>query len=173
MRQIAVATSLLGILLVGAIFGFFYAWICSTMWGLDATDPRVAIQAMQDMNASVRNIVFMPAFFATPFVLIAAGMLALRAAARAAAGWFVAAGLLYLFGGMILTFVVNVPMNEALALLEVPETEAEARAVWEAYSQPWQRWNLTRTVFSGLALLCAAIGLYRLGAAKVTKAETA
>ena len=51
----------LALLHSGAIFGFFYAWICSTMWGLDAADPNVAISAMQAMNASVRNLVFVPA----------------------------------------------------------------------------------------------------------------
>ncbi len=57
------------VLLTGAIFGFFYAWVCSTMWGLDDADPRVAIAAMQAMNASVRNAVFFPAFFLTPVAL--------------------------------------------------------------------------------------------------------
>ena len=68
-----------GLLLAGGIFGFFYAWICSTMWGLDAADPRVAIAAMQAMNASVRNAVFAPAFFGTGPVLLLAGVLAARA----------------------------------------------------------------------------------------------
>jgi uncharacterized membrane protein len=61
----------LGLILNGAIFGFFYAWVCSTMWGLDMADPSVAIAAMQVMNASVRNAVFAPAFFGTPVVLLA------------------------------------------------------------------------------------------------------
>ena len=38
--------SLASVLFAGAIFGFFYAWVCSTMWGLDAADPRVAIAAL-------------------------------------------------------------------------------------------------------------------------------
>ena len=42
-------SSLLSLLLCGAIFGFFYAWVCSTMWGLDSADPAVAIAAMQAM----------------------------------------------------------------------------------------------------------------------------
>lgn len=58
---------LASLLLAAAIFGFFYAWVCSTMWGLDAADPAIAIQAMQAMNASVRNAVFFPAFFLTPW----------------------------------------------------------------------------------------------------------
>ena len=35
------------------------------MWGLDAADPRVAVAAMQAMNASVRNAAFAPAFSGT------------------------------------------------------------------------------------------------------------
>ena len=66
--------SIVSILFCGAVFGFFYAWVCSTMWGLDQADPRIAIAAMQAMNASVRNAVFFPAFFLTPIVLaVAAG----------------------------------------------------------------------------------------------------
>ena len=65
----ALITAWVGVLFAGAIFGFFYAWVCSTMWGLDEADPRVAIAAMQAMNASVRNAVFFPAFFLTPVVL--------------------------------------------------------------------------------------------------------
>ena len=61
-----------GLVLSAAIFGFFYAWVCSTMWGLDAAPPLVAVQAMQAMNASVRNAVFAPAFFGTPAVLLLA-----------------------------------------------------------------------------------------------------
>jgi uncharacterized membrane protein len=67
-----VLTSLVALVLTGAIFGFFYAWVCSTMWGLDDADPRVAIAAMQAMNASVRNAVFFPAFFLTPVALCVA-----------------------------------------------------------------------------------------------------
>jgi len=47
------------------------------MWGLDAADPRIAIAAMQAMNASVHNIVFAPAFFLTPAVVALTGVVAL------------------------------------------------------------------------------------------------
>jgi uncharacterized membrane protein len=48
---------------------FFSAWVRSTMWGLHAAPPAIAIQAMQAMNASARNAVFAPAFFGTPIAL--------------------------------------------------------------------------------------------------------
>ena len=43
MRILLYFMVLRSLLLGGAIFGFFYAWVCSTMWGLDAADPFVAI----------------------------------------------------------------------------------------------------------------------------------
>ncbi len=149
------------LLLSGAIFGFFYAWVCSTMWGLDAAPPRVAVEAMQAMNASVRNAVFAPAFFATPLVLAITAGLAFAAQNRIAAISFAAAALVYLFGGLILTMMVNVPMNEALAL-EAPATDAEAAEIWAAYSPRWQLFNQLRTIASGLALLLTGYGLLRL-----------
>lgn len=151
------------LLLCGAIFGFFYAWICSTMWGLDAADPRVAIAAMQVMNASVRNIVFAPAFFASPFVLILTGMIAWRAHLPLPAGLFAVAGLTYLFGGMILTVTVNVPMNVALGQVVIPDDIATAQQIWTEYSQPWQRYNILRTLVSGVALLLTGLGIYQIG----------
>ncbi len=157
--------ALLGLLLAGAIFGFFYAWVCSTMWGLDQADPRVAIAAMQAMNASVRNAVFAPAFFATPWVLIAAGLMAWSTGRGTAALVFVLAGVVYLVGGQILTIMVNVPMNEALAKVAVPEDRAAAEVIWQAYSPRWQTYNQARTVVSGVTLALAGWGMYLIGRA--------
>lgn len=146
-----------------AIFGFFYAWICSTMWGLDEADPKIAIAAMQAMNASVRNAAFAPAFFGTPVVLALAAAACFASGCRRAALAFLSAAVVYALGGMMLTFWVNVPMNRALATVLVPEDPIAAAALWKDYSSPWQVWNQIRTVFSGLALLLSAAGLVLLG----------
>ncbi|TIP78494.1 MAG: hypothetical protein E5X60_39655, partial [Mesorhizobium sp.] len=91
MPGIVVGLSVTSIVSSGAIFGFFYAWVCSTMWGLDQTDPRVAIEAMQAMNASVRNAVFFPAFFLTPVVLGLTAAAMLFDGRKSPAFWFAAA----------------------------------------------------------------------------------
>lgn len=148
-----------GVLLVGAIFGFFYAWVCSTMWGLDETDPRVAIAAMQAMNGSVRNATFFPVFFLTPVGLGIAAILCQRERRRPSAGLLAAAAVVYLLGGLVLTMTLNVPMNEDLAQVAVPTDLAAARAIWQDYSGTWQVYNQVRTVLSGVALGLAAAGL--------------
>ena len=148
----------LALLLTGALFGFFYAWVCSTMWGLDAADPRVAMAAMQAMNASVRNAVFAPAFFgAAPACALAAAM-AWRAGAPAAARAFALAALLVL-AGCVATFLVNVPMNEALGALPVPERPEDAARIWADYSPRWQVWNQVRTALCGAGLLAVGAGI--------------
>ncbi len=152
----------LSLILCAAIFGFFYAWVCSTMWGLDAADPRIAISAMQAMNASVRNAVFAPAFFGTPLVLVATAALLWARDYKTSAKFFALSGAVYLCFGLILTMAVNVPMNEALARIVVPENLDAAKAIWQDYSKPWQVWNQSRTAASGLAFLLAVIGTLKL-----------
>ncbi|MCA0156587.1 DUF1772 domain-containing protein [Tsukamurella sp. M9C] len=158
-RRVELGAAWATILLAGAIFGFFFAWVCSTMWGLDDADPRVAIAAMQAMNASVRNAVFFPAFFLTPVVALVTAGFALAVGSRRAATMFALAALVYGLGGLAVTLAVSVPMNEALAAVDVPTDRAAAGEVWREYSPRWQAYNQARTVASGLALLLCAAGL--------------
>lgn len=56
----------------------------------------------------------------------------------------------------MVTFLVNVPMNEQLARVGEAGPAALARVRAE-YESPWNFWNWVRTVFSSLAFL-ALIG---------------
>ena len=153
---------LVSLLLSGAIFGFFYAWVCSTMWGLDAGSPSVAIPAMQAMNASVRNPVFFPAFFLTPVVL-AITAAALIYTKQPAAGWlFGIAAVVYGLGCFAVTALVNVPMNEALALVVIPDDPVAAGRIWQDYSGRWQYWNVVRTLAAAVSLTLTGAGLLKI-----------
>ena len=147
----------------GAMFGFFYAWVCSTMWGLDAADPNVAISAMQAMNASVRNPVFAQTFFGAALLLLAAALAAWDGKERRAALFFGSGGLVYVLGAMVPTMAASVPLNETLAMVETPVGNARAQVVWRDYSVPWQLWNALRAVAAGIALLLAGLGVLSLG----------
>lgn len=93
----SLALLLLGatLLLAGAIAGFFYAYSVSVMRGLDAATPQQAIGAMQGINATIRNAWFAPAFFGTPILAAASGILLLRLKLRGAATAMSAAALAY------------------------------------------------------------------------------
>ena len=156
--------ALLSLLFVAAIFGFFYAYSVSAMWGLDVVSPKAAIEAMQGINAVVRNAAFFPAFFLTPVLLAATAWVALRNAAKPAAIAFGLAALVYFLGGLILTMLVNVPLNEALAIVAIPDDLAEAAKIWADYTAPWQVWNHIRAVLSGVAVLLTGVGILALPA---------
>lgn len=160
MARLLLPASMLSLLSIGAIFGFFYAWVCSTMWGLDATDPRTAIAAMQAMNGSVRNAVFFPAFFLTPIILGATAFIAVRQTRTKSAVLFGLAAILYVVGAFLVTATVNVPMNEALAEVVVPADIGTARGIWQSYSTDWQFWNLLRTMVSAVCLFLTGLAIF-------------
>jgi uncharacterized membrane protein len=116
---------------------------------------------MQAINATVRNGLFAFGFFGAALSLL----LALAAhAPRPRSRRFVLIALacvLYIGGGFMVTFLVNVPMNEELARVgeASPVALAQVRA---GYEGPWNFWNGVRTVFSSLAFVAlVGAGLLR------------
>ena len=160
MHRFVLPSATVSILFSGAIFGFFFAWICSTMWGLDTLAPNAAIDAMNAMNISVRNAVFMPAFFLTPVVLAVSAAVSWAARARWSAGLFATGAAVYVAGAFVPTALINVPMNDALKLVETPLDPAQAQAIWDAYSPKWQFANIARTIVAGVTLTLAIFALH-------------
>jgi uncharacterized membrane protein len=149
-------TLTLATLTTGLISGFFYAYACSVTLGLALLPDEQYVEAMQAINATVRNGVFAFSFFGAALSLL----LALAAhAPRIRSRCFVLIALaaaLYIGGGFGITFMVNVPMNEELARVGKAGSVALAR-VRAGYEGPWNYWNGVRTVFSSLAFV-AIIG---------------
>lgn len=152
MERLLAPSLLISLMLTGAIFGFFYAWICSTMWGLDAIDARVAMESMQAMNASVRNPVFFVIFFLPPLATGLTAVVTWLNGAKQATRLLTIATVLYIVGCVVLTSTINVPMNEALGRTAVPATEPAAAEIWDAYSGRWQVFNTIRAVAAGICL---------------------
>jgi uncharacterized membrane protein len=64
------------------------------------------------------------------------------------------AAVLYIGGGFMVTFLINVPMYEELAPVSVGELgPAALERVREGYEGPCNFWNGARTVFTTLAFL--------------------
>jgi uncharacterized membrane protein len=143
-------------LTTGLISGFFYAYACSVTLGLELLPDDQYVEAMQAINATVRNGVFALSFFgAVLFLVLALVVHAPRLRSRRFL-LMALATVLYVGGGFMATLLVNVPMNEELALVSdtSPAVLTQVRAEYEG---PWNLWNGVRTVFSSLAFL-ALIG---------------
>lgn len=158
------AVTMLALLMVALMAGFFLAFSICVMRGLDDVAPEVAIEAMQGINRAVRNPVFFVLFFLTPAVCAVAAFLALRARKARTALLLLLGAVVYAGGVIVPTAAVNVPMNEALAALgTVPA--ADAPAIWSDYSERWTAWNHLRTALNTVALLLVAMGWRGVGRA--------
>lgn len=163
MRSLALFVTFAALLLAGAMAGFFYAYSMSVMWGLDASDPKAAIAAMQGINIVVRNAIFFPAFFGMPVVaLLAAGLWRAQGLHNVALLLALAA-VAYLVGTFLVTIALNVPMNERLDRTAIPAEIEAARAIWESYSIPWTLWNHIRAASSFVTLGLVGWALYLAG----------
>jgi uncharacterized membrane protein len=150
----------LTLVLSSAIAGFFYAYTSSVMRGLDVIPAAQAIVAMQGINATVRNWVFAPAFFGTPVAAVATGTLLVWLRRKKAASLMFLAATIYIAGAFLPTLLVNVPMNEALAIVTVPADPEAVDRLWREYSDPWTWWNTLRTLFSFASLLVVGAAIF-------------
>lgn len=162
-RLAARLLALAALLLFGAIAGFFYAYAVSVMRGLDAAGPLAAVAAMQGINGTVRNAAFAPAFFGAPLAAVLAALPAFAAGASRAGLALAGAALLYVLGAMVPTFLVNVPMNDALAAAGTPADAVAATSLWSGYAPRWTAWNAGRMVVSLLSLALIGLALTDLG----------
>jgi uncharacterized membrane protein len=150
------ACLLLALLATALIAGFFYTYSISVMPGLLATDSISAVRAMQGINATIRTPIFAFAFFGA---LLFPLLTAVFSRERTQLALLAAAIVVYGAGALAVTFIVNVPMNEALAT-QTPAA-ANASTIWQAYEAPWTLWNHLRAAASVLAFGLVAAATMR------------
>ncbi|MGC5031500.1 DUF1772 domain-containing protein [Micromonospora sp. DT229] len=136
----------------GLVAGLFFAFACSVMPGLGATDDRTLVGAMQSINRKILNGWFLSVFLGGPLLVVAA-VLGHLGAGGAVLGWLVAALVCHL-----VTFAVtvrsNVPLNDQLDAAGSVDASTDLAAIRRRFEGPWVRWNLVRTVSSAAALAC-------------------
>ncbi|MEV4257900.1 anthrone oxygenase family protein [Spirillospora sp. NPDC049652] len=157
---IATASAALSILMTAAMAGTFFGFSVGVMPGLNATKASSAIAAMNAINQKIQNPAFLAAFMLAPVVAIAAGILLLTMGHKPAAWLFFAAAAVYFIGAFVPTAAINVPMNNDLANVKIPQDVTEAAKVWTDYSGRWTTWNTVRAVFCGISLLLMGAGAY-------------
>lgn len=145
MTLAALILTLLTMLLVGLMAGTFFTWSNAVMPGLDRLEPARSIAAFRGMNASILNRVFLVVFVAPTLTGIAAAIGWLVSGdTGAAVSMFVAtAAYLACQAG---TGIVNVPMNNRLDEVDIPDDPEAATRLWTDFSVKWTRWNSLRAL---------------------------
>ncbi|MEH6724582.1 MAG: anthrone oxygenase family protein [Hyphomicrobiales bacterium] len=133
------------ILAYALLCGVFLAFSDFIMRALADAGGIAGIEAMQSINRAVFRWMFMALFLGmVPASLIISGYSVVNLGSPATA-LMLLAGLIYLIGCFGVTIVFNVPMNEALAGMDM---SADAtRHYWtRTYLPRWTFWNTIRTV---------------------------
>ena len=134
----------------GLMAGVFFAFSSFIMNALGRLPPAQGIAAMQSINITVINPLFMAALFGTAALCVFLAISAVSNWQQPGAAYLLAGSLLYLIGTIGVTAVFNIPLNNVLANAE--PSSAEGASVWASYLTNWTIWNHVR----GTAALAAA-----------------
>ena len=137
----------------GLVAGILYAFSTSVMKALARLPAAQGIAAMQSINITVINPLFMGAFFGTAAVCVLVVVFSLLNRSESEAVYLISGSLVYLIGTILVTMAFNVPRNNALAAAD-PQSADGAR-LWAGYVTSWTAWNHVRTA----AALAAAASL--------------
>ncbi|MDZ5448245.1 DUF1772 domain-containing protein [Labrys sp. ZIDIC5] len=149
-RSLYVATFLAAIG-SGLVAGIFFAFSNFVMPALGRVAPTSGIAAMQAINVTVINPGFMLAFMGTAVLCLALALGSWLWLGEWSGKLLLLASLVYLIACIGVTMGLNVPLNDALAVLQ-PET-AQAGQLWQRYLVDWTFWNHVRTAASALAMV--------------------
>jgi uncharacterized membrane protein len=135
--------------------GVLFVFSVSVMAALARIPAPEGIRAMQSINRTILNPIFLGCFVGTALVSACLVVLGILGHLGDGLPWFMAASLLYLIGTFAVTAAGNVPMNEKLDTMD-PEN---ANEYWQLYLRKWTRLNHIRTVCGLAACALFAIGL--------------
>jgi uncharacterized membrane protein len=128
------------------VAGVFFAFSTFVMSALARLQPKEGITAMQSINITAINPLFMLAIFGTAGVCLLLAVSSLMKWQQPNAVYVLVGSLLYLVGAVGVTIAFNVPMNDALAIAKPDSTEGAA--LWADYLTDWTFWNHVRMIAS-------------------------
>lgn len=142
----------------GLIAGVFFAFSTFVMPALARLQPPQGIAAMQSINITAINPLFMIALFGTALASLFLAVSVLFKWQQSGAVYLLVGSLLYLVGTIGVTIACNVPLNDALAIVK-PESP-EGANLWARYLTDWTFWNHVRTLAALVAAVLFAIALH-------------
>lgn len=139
------------------IGGVYFAFSTFAMTAFARLDRAAGIAAMQAINEVILHSLFMPLFFGTTIATATVAVLAILNWSAPSSLIIFLAGLIFVLGMFGVTAGFNVPMNNALAVVDA----GSAELVWANYIADWTWWNHVRTVASIGASLMFIVALVR------------
>jgi uncharacterized membrane protein len=151
MKLVQALSLLAATMATGLTAGLLAAFVHTIMPTLHRTDDRVFVDVMNKINAIIVNGWFLLCFLGALAFTGLATILHLRGTGRPVLPWIIAGLVLY---GLVIviTFAVNIPLNNQLA--EAGERAGDLHAARQRYEGTWVTWNVIRTVVNVAAFGC-------------------
>jgi len=152
-------TLLTAVILTGLSAGLFYAWTVSIIPGTKRVIDITYLESMQAINRAILNPAFYLIFMGSPLALAIGTFQQYQSGPKFLL--LLAATLVYLFGTFGVTAFGNVPLNNALDVLDLSSLgEAEIKDFRRSYELQWNRLHWIRTLFAVLSFLLSAIAIF-------------
>jgi uncharacterized membrane protein len=141
----------------GLMAGLFFIFSATIMRALDKLPVPQGMAAMNSINVTIINPIFLTLFLGTALLCVALIILALAKWGGAPSVWLIAGSVIYLAGSIAVTTIFNVPLNNALETTALDS--AEAATMWTRYMAEWVPWNHLRTIACTASLGCFIMAL--------------
>lgn len=130
----------------GLIAGVYFTFSAFVMTALGRIDQAAGLAAMNAINVVILRSLFMPLFLGTTLAGAALALLSLFQWDEPGAIVTVVGGVTYGLGMFLVTMIFNVPLNNALAVVD--PAGAQGASLWARYLKEWTFWNHVRTLAS-------------------------
>ena len=139
----------------GLVTGLLFAFSNFVMRALADLPSDKGMFAMQRINETILNPVFMLLFFGTPILCLVIAVNSGLNINEPGSLFLLIGALAYVIGPFGITVLFNVPLNNLLARADV----SNADEIWSMYQTKWQWWNHIRTYTGVASILFLAMGL--------------
>ena len=152
-------TLLSAVILTGLSAGFFYAWMVSVIPGTKKVIDITYLESMQSINRAILNPAFYLVFMGSPLALIISTFQQYQAGPKF---WLLlAATLVYLLGTFAVTAFGNVPLNDALDVLDLGSlSEVEIADFRKSYEEKGNRLHWIRTLFAVVSFVLSLLAIF-------------
>ena len=139
--------------LCSLVAGFLFAFAVVVMPGIRNLDDREFILTFQVMDHIIQknHPVFLLVWIGSVVFLISCLVLGIGELEGPGLTLIILATLIYILGVQLPTVRFNIPLNNKLQALDVDKIDETTRnSARREFEPPWNRWNLIRTILSGL-----------------------
>ena len=148
------------IILTGLSAGLFYAWSVSVIPGTLRVNDSTYLETMQAINRAILNPAFFLVFFGT-IVFLSIGSIYQFNTSQIAFWLMLLASITYLIGTVGVTGLGNVPLNDQLDVLKLPELSHSKLADFRHYYEAnWNRLHWIRTICAVVSFILTVLSAF-------------